>query len=340
MAAAACPSCLLGPTSTSLLSFTYHAIETITVSVIPHVTVYTNGTEKTSFERITETDTDFVGGGANATEAPKTFSDKKDLTWTVGDATLTWPTTYVQYCGFEGATASPEASSTCAKVTDAVPLAIPASARSAPFIYPLESDLTAATTLPAPLLDYIAQLPQISEQFNGFALTGCAPLTSQPSASVYSTIIPSGISSESVAASSSASLSSSAPVGSQIASSSRPGNYSNPLTTRIRPTQTLPDNTATFNSETTKRPTRVGGPSPSAPLPASSTLAFASSSQAPINSPPAYTTPNGGTLTHSTAFVIEPITGPTTYTTISGPEADHSMCFTSHMHFERHLLTL
>lgn len=254
--AAACPSCVFGATSTSLHSFTYHAVQTITVSVIPHVTVYTNGTEKTSFESITETNTDYVGE-SNGT-APKTFSDKKDLTWTVGDATLTWPTTYVQYCGFEGATATAEGSSTCAQVTDAVAVGIPASAQSAPFIYPLEANATAATTLPSPLLDYLAQLPEVSEQFNGYPLTGCAPLTYPLSGLGYTTAMLSSSSSSSLPASSSALLSSSIPASSEMGSSSRPGNYSNPLTTRIRTTmphaETSPIISASHNSGTRKGP--------------------------------------------------------------------------------------
>ena len=65
--APACASCVLGATSTSLLSFTYHKIETITVNVVPHITIYTSGTSTsrtTNYVSITATQTDYVGGGA------------------------------------------------------------------------------------------------------------------------------------------------------------------------------------------------------------------------------------------------------------------------------------
>lgn len=44
------------------------------------------------------------------------------------------------------------------------------------------------------------------------------------------------------------------------------------------------------------------------------------------SNPPAYSTESkgGGTLTHTTAFIIEPITGPTIFTTMTPRGAGHS----------------
>lgn len=176
ISAAPCPTCVFGATSTSVLSFSYHAVETITVSVIPHITVYTNGTEKTSYQSITETDTVIVGSGTN-TSIPKTFTNKDDITWTVGDATLTYPTTYVHYLGFDGALATSDDVENCVDVTDASSVELPSSTNYASFIYPLVANATEANLLPTPLLEYLGELPEVSSQFHGARLTGCAPIT-------------------------------------------------------------------------------------------------------------------------------------------------------------------
>ncbi|KAK5175211.1 uncharacterized protein LTR77_000348 [Saxophila tyrrhenica] len=354
---AACPSCVFGATSTSVLSFSYHAVETITVSVIPHVTIYTNGTEKTSFESITETNTDYVGSGSNTTR-PKTFTDKNDITWTVGDATLTYPTTYVQYLGFEGAPATTEDGETCAEPTDASAVELPSSTDMASFIYPLEANATGGMLLPTALLDYLAQLPEVSSQFFGEPLTGCAPLTWTPLASASASATgPS--SSTTLAYTSSVSVplgtgslplpqttmptSSGAPYPSSGVysvpeqSSSRSGNYTY-ITTRIRPTNTLPDQEpssqapAPYESDT--RTTVAPSPAPPKPPPVNPHNPLPGSYGVPVSSviashpsPPAYSTESKTTAPiaqHTTAFVISAVTGPTTYTTISGPQGQHT----------------
>ena len=173
--APACASCIFGAASTSILSFSYHAIETITVSVIPHVTVYTDGSRSTSFESITQTQTDLVGTGPGSNSS-KTYTNLEDITWTVGDATLTYPTTYVQYLGFEGAPLTTDDGQTCAQQTDVSAVELPASTDAASFIYPLAVNATAALQLPTALLEYLGELAPIASQFNGDVLTGCAPL--------------------------------------------------------------------------------------------------------------------------------------------------------------------
>lgn len=231
----ACPSCMFGAVSSTTLSFTAHAIETITVSIIPHVTVWTNGTEKTSYERITETKTDWVGSGSN-TSIPETFTNKADITWTYGDATLTYPTSYLQFLGFEGASAATDNGETCAKFSHATLVELPATTDAASFIYPLTAK-TESMALPTPLLDYLAQLPAVSEQFNGMLLRNCAPLTWIPPASVSASAT-AVATSDSVAAPVPQTTMPSSVTGSQEASSqhgtyaspSHLGNYSRSLT--------------------------------------------------------------------------------------------------------------
>lgn len=169
-----CASCVFGATQSSLLSLSYHAVETITVSVQPYITVYANGSRSTSLESITETQTDFVGRNGS-----KTYTNLDDITWTYGDATLTYPTTYVHYLGFEGASISANAGQTCAQQTAVSAVSLPDVTDAASFIYPLAPNST-AMALPTALLEYLEQLPPISSQFHGEALTGCAPLGYAP----------------------------------------------------------------------------------------------------------------------------------------------------------------
>ena len=186
---AACASCVLGPAATSLLSFSAHAVETITVSVIPHLTVFTNGSRTVNYERITETATDFVGSAAGSNGTAKTFSNQEDITWTVGDATLTYGTTYIQYLGFSGALEPTPTGDACAQPADISSIALPSSTDCASYIYPY----SAGMALPTPLLDYLGQIPVVSSQFNGEDLAGCSPLSYVPaittSSSEYALLI-------------------------------------------------------------------------------------------------------------------------------------------------------
>ena len=173
--ASACASCVFGAASTSLLSFTYHAIETITVSVVPHITVYTNGSRITNYQSITQTQSDIVGSGSGS-NASRTYSKEEDITWTVGDATLTYPNTYIQYLGFEGAPVTTNDGQSCAQASDAYSVNLGPSTDAASFIYALPTNATNAVALPTPLLEYLAELAPVSSEFNGQPLTGCAPL--------------------------------------------------------------------------------------------------------------------------------------------------------------------
>lgn len=170
----ACASCVFGAYSSKIVSFTSTYIEHITVSVTPHITVYNNGSQSTSLESSTVKKSALVGGLAGSNSS-KTISKKNDITWTVGGATLTYPTTYVQYLGFSGAPAATDDGDVCAEKTDAHAISLPATTDAASFIYALPANAT-ALALPTPLLQYLGGLDGLVDQFDGAALTGCAPL--------------------------------------------------------------------------------------------------------------------------------------------------------------------
>ncbi|KAI6909850.1 hypothetical protein KC318_g3545 [Hortaea werneckii] len=123
-----CASCIFGAVSTSVLSYTAHVIKTIEVDVTPHVFTYLNGTrETTSLESNTHTEAIAIptGNATESVETSQTFSDIRNVTWTVGDATLTYPTSYVQYLAFAGAAAINTDEPACAEQTDATNVQLP-----------------------------------------------------------------------------------------------------------------------------------------------------------------------------------------------------------------------
>ncbi|KAI7548488.1 hypothetical protein KC331_g4375 [Hortaea werneckii] len=187
-----CASCIFGAVSTSVLLYTAHVIKTIEVDVTPHVFIYLNGTrETTSLESNTHTEAIAVptGDAGGTVEPSQTFSDIRDVTWTVGDATLTYPTSYVQYLAFAGAPAIDTGEPACAEQTDATNVQLPSTTDAAEFIFPL-GNASSGTGLPGELLEYLDGLPTVSDQFNGAPITACAPLlhsTYTPSP-VYSTL--------------------------------------------------------------------------------------------------------------------------------------------------------
>ncbi|KAK3704185.1 hypothetical protein LTR37_014025 [Vermiconidia calcicola] len=320
---AACASCVFGAAQTNLLSFSAHVVETITVSVIPHLTLFTNGSSTVNYESITQTETDFVG---SVSGVAKTFDREDEITWTVGDATLTYPTTYVQYLAFEGAAAN-TIDETCVDPSSTAGIELPTARSSAPFIYPLEANATSAL-LPAPLLEYLDQIPLVQSQLNTVPLTECAGLdyTYTPATTASSETISYHL----VSSSSQPAKSTSSTPAADASSSSFPtysgsgsGNFTR---SHGQPYPNLPQNT--LRPSVDGSPTRattatsdfVIATTPSAR--ASSTAAFTISEAAsPSASPPApgYTTPMS-TIEHTTAFVIQPITGPTITTTQSGAQ--------------------
>ena len=303
--AAACSSCVLGYASTALLSFTYHQIETITVKVVPHITVYTQGSSSSTtinYVSITETATDIVGGGSNR-NASKTYSNLGDITWMVGDATLTYPTTYVQYLGFAGAAVPTGDGDKCATGTDATPLILPSSTNAASFIYPLTSSSSEASSLPQPLVQYLQGQAPFAAQFSGQPLTGCAGLNYIPPATSSNTPYTTD-------------LTSSMTLSSLPALSSAPSLKSN---------YTFTNSLTTHHS-----PTRLTPPGP--PTVPSSTFYYATS-EPPVpyqsSTPPAGTETTTAINSHSTVYVIQPITARHPIVTTL-PGSDHHKTTTHH----------
>lgn len=162
--ASACPTCFIGAASTVVHSFPY-VVEVVTVEVIPHITIIPGVTTNTGYKTTTE--------GPLYPNAVTTVSDVDDLTWTVGDVTLTYPTTYLEYVGLEGVAA--HGSQTCAQQDAVSALSLPAPQDDASFIYPATAQQPNGQ-LPLQLLEYIQTLPAVSSQFSGAPLTACAPL--------------------------------------------------------------------------------------------------------------------------------------------------------------------
>jgi len=177
-----CPICIFGALSSSILSLSSHVVQTITVDVIPHVTVFANGSAPiTTYQSITVTQ-DVVYPTGPAASRPQTYTNEADITWTVGNATLTYPTTYVQYLRFAGAYATSANGEDCVQQTTATIIQLPSSIDEASLIYPVGNQ-TAGMPLPSLLLEYLGGLETVSAQFSGEALTGCAPLTATPAIS-------------------------------------------------------------------------------------------------------------------------------------------------------------
>lgn len=306
LAAPACASCVLGATSTSLLSFSYQAIQTIEVRVDTYVAVLPGGSRSTSYESHTLTGTEYVGSGEGDNK-PKTFNHPDELIWTVGDATLTYPTTYVQYLGFEGAPVTTDDGQSCANPTDASAIPLPSDADTASLIYPLDGNST-QSALPPELLAYLGELPDVAAQFGGEDLAGCSPLNYVPETS--SSVPPSSSSSSSEVVSSS-----SAPMSAYPSISSKSG-WQN--TTFTKPTHTITYNTRVSGTTHHQSPDQV----------VSSSYAYGSYvSGSAVPAPTSYEPPAENT--HQTAFVIQPISGKSIVTTQTAAGA-HSMSTSFH----------
>ena len=184
--APSCASCVFGAVQTAVLSYTSHVIETLLVDVIPHITIYANGSETTSYERHTRTEIQVIPtatteGNASIpiTDTGITYANEADITWTVGDATLTYPTTYIQYIQFAGATINAAATTgpTCAQEASRTLLYVPRLTNAAALIYPSFANASIATALPEPLLEYLDTLDIVESAF-GHDLQACAALPS------------------------------------------------------------------------------------------------------------------------------------------------------------------
>ena len=182
--ATACARCYVGATSSALLSYTQEVIETIEVSVQPYVTIFADGSARTSYSTTTFALDIVPTSGSPAS----TYSNPSDITWTYGAETLTYPTTYVSYEAFARAPAPTAAENACAAPTSPTPIALPPDVHTASLIYPLPANAT-ALAVPGALLDYLDSLPDITGQISGTPLTACAPLSSAAPA-IASTVAP------------------------------------------------------------------------------------------------------------------------------------------------------
>ena len=178
-----CAACVFGAVQTSILSYTSLYVETFAVSVIPHITVFADGSETTSYESHTDTDFYVVPAGSGPA---LTYTDPSELTWTVGDATLTYPTTYVQYLRFAGATGTVTASqSICAEDASLTTIDLPTATHAASAIFPTDADVDTSTALPAPLLGYLESLDTIESAFGNQSLQTCGSLPLYTEAGVF-----------------------------------------------------------------------------------------------------------------------------------------------------------
>ncbi|KAK0279653.1 hypothetical protein LTR35_008376 [Friedmanniomyces endolithicus] len=183
-----CAPCVFSA-STTLLSFPYSVIQTFTVQVIPQVIVR-NGTSITTGAITTTLDEPVVAESPTGVGGPVivTFTDPSQITWSTLGTILTYPTTYVEYLGFDGASAT---SSGCAAGITPTAMPLPSNVVSASLIYP-SNDTTAG--LPPGLVGYLDSLPgftaQLGEPVNSCANSIPAPppsstaSTSQPSSTV------------------------------------------------------------------------------------------------------------------------------------------------------------
>lgn len=196
--ASTCASCFIGAGTTILHTFPY-AIETITVSVVPHVTVIPGISTTTAYRSNTQTTS-----GQSLSQLATTYTDTDDLVWTVGDATLTYPTTYVEFASLQGAAASTGAANAtqdCAQQTQVSALNLPSSTDEASFIYPLTAAQQYGGQLPQQLLQYLQTLPAVSSQFFGAALTACSSLPATATAAAANAVAPTSGSAQQAASS-------------------------------------------------------------------------------------------------------------------------------------------
>ncbi|KAJ8611616.1 hypothetical protein MRB53_037840 [Persea americana] len=162
---ASCAPCVFGAASTSLLSYPV-AVGTIDVQIIPQVTIGSNGsTATTAFVTSTLAAATQAGGAPVSTVV---VTDSNQLTWTTLGATLTYPTTYVDYAAFAGAAAT----TGCANSLSPSLLTLPPSVPSASLIYPLDN----TGALPAGLISFLDGAGGIPAQLNGDQIPQCAPL--------------------------------------------------------------------------------------------------------------------------------------------------------------------
>jgi hypothetical protein len=148
---------------------------TIEQTIIPLVTVHTDGSSETNYKTVTAT--------ANVTgiyKPPTPTDPYAHLTWEVDGATLTYPTTYVQFYGLRGGLFTPvitAAATSCA--VDEKALELPATYDPMSLIVEVPAtaklDLANPTAISAPaqIHSFLNGIPAVSSQFSGTNVRDC-----------------------------------------------------------------------------------------------------------------------------------------------------------------------
>ncbi|KAK3677046.1 hypothetical protein LTR78_003251 [Recurvomyces mirabilis] len=161
-AATSCAPCVLGAASSALLSFPYDIIQNVSVEIVPHVTIFSNGSSSTIGFDTTTVANEIISTISGPGGAPvATFTHVDQLTWSTLGTVLTYPTTYVEYLGFVGATAT---SSGCAQSIQPTALTLPANVNSASLVFP---NGETNNGLPGGLLSYLDGLSGFASQLGG-----------------------------------------------------------------------------------------------------------------------------------------------------------------------------
>ncbi|KAF2173794.1 hypothetical protein M409DRAFT_48718 [Zasmidium cellare ATCC 36951] len=138
--------CYFGATAASLHSFPYTIVATVTALFTPYVIFFDDGCVSTSI--CVET---LYPHGITSAPGFTVFSDLADMTWTKSDVPMSYPTTYVEYLGFEkdNYILNPDAVTKgfCAGTTEPVPIELPSPTTPASFIYPLQGPYALATSI-------------------------------------------------------------------------------------------------------------------------------------------------------------------------------------------------
>jgi hypothetical protein len=149
---------------------------TIEQTVIPLVTIYANGSSETNYKTVTAT--------ANVTgiyKPPTPTDPYAHLTWEYEGATLTYPTTYVQFYGLRGGLFTPviTAAATSCTVDDQF-LQLPATYDPMSLIVEVPAtaslDLAHPTAISAPaqIHSFLNGIPAVSSQFSGTNVRDCS----------------------------------------------------------------------------------------------------------------------------------------------------------------------
>ncbi|KAF7197338.1 hypothetical protein HII31_01148 [Pseudocercospora fuligena] len=176
----ACASCYFGPASTTLHSFPYKVMSTMTITVVPAVTIYPDGTHLTGVF----TPPWRFHNWTNATAEPVVYFDHTaDMVWTVNGMEMFYPTTYVQYIKFQKAVRSSLRKTGrehlgCQSQLTTYTLDVPTDVAPASLFYPLLYNRL-LNIVPSPLLEYLEEVGQSHNDTRFQNLKSCGALLSK-----------------------------------------------------------------------------------------------------------------------------------------------------------------